>query len=178
MDKNIQKEKLTRRRFLKRTLMGSGALFVSQFVPIGCSTKEAPFNIKLEFFTPEEFTVMQAIAGRIIVKITPDDVDSDDVQLANQIDKFLYTLDPEIQAQFKQLLVVFNSALFAFIFDFKFSSFTDMTTEEQDKYLEDWMTSKYTFRRTAFQGLKRLCMNIFYADSRSWKAIKYEGPAL
>ena len=64
---------------------------------------------------------------------------------------------------------------FAFLFDFRFSSFLDMNAADQDSYLEDWMTSSLEFRRTGYQALKRTCLSMFYTDTRSFADIGYHG---
>jgi len=101
--------------------------------------------------------------------------DEGEIDVAGRADVFLSTADPEIRDQIHQLLTVFNAPFFTFLFDFRFSSFLNMSPQDKDSYLEDWMKSILGLRRTGFQALKRLCMSMYYTDSRSWKEIGYEG---
>jgi hypothetical protein len=80
-----------------------------------------------------------------------------------------------VQDQLHQLFTVFNAPFFTFLFDFRFCSFLNMSALDKDSYVLDWMTSKFGFRRTGFQALKRVSLSMFYTDSRSWKEIGYEG---
>lgn len=130
---------------------------------------------QLHFFSPHEYLIMQAVADRIVGSPKSNAPSASDIGVALRADVFLSMADPEIQDQFHQLLTVFNAPLFTFLFDFRFSSFINMKTEDQDSYLEDWMTSIIGFRRTAFQALKRTSLSMFYTEPRSWKEIGFDG---
>ncbi len=118
---------------------------------------------------------MEAVADRIVGNLKDAAPTASQVGVALRADKFLSGADPEIQEQFHQLLMVFNAPAFTFLFDFRFFSFINMKTEDQDSYIDDWMTSVIGFRRTGFQALKRPSLSMFYTDPRSWKDIDFEG---
>lgn len=166
----------TRRKFLKETLLGAGFLSTARFLT-ACGNGDIPnaVTLQLKFFSPDEYTIMQAVAARVVGSAAPGGFVASDIDVALRADAFLAGAEPEIQEQYHQLLTVFNSPLFTFLFDFRFSSFVAMSPEQQDTYLADWMTSPLSFRRTAFQALKRTCMSMFYTDSRTWPEIGYEG---
>jgi hypothetical protein len=167
----------SRRRFLKETLFGVIALAAAKIIPLDSAHAEIASEIQqqLKFFSPLEFLIMKKTAARIVGTSSSGNVGTDEVNVALRADTFLAGADPEIQEQFHQLLTVFNGALFAFLFDFRFSSFVDMSSADQDSYLQSWMTSALSFRRTAFQALKRISLSLFYTDSRSWSEIHYDG---
>ncbi len=162
---------LSRRTFLKQSLFGS--LFLS-FGGILRPTSVQDGDIQgLVFFSEHEFEIMKAVATCIIDLNSTDSLTAAEVAL--RADKFLSAEHPEIQDQIHTLLYVFNAPLFAFLFDFRFSSFISMAAEDQKTYLEDWMTSVLAFRRTGFQALKRTSLSMYYTDSRSWPGIRYDG---
>jgi len=130
---------------------------------------------RLDFFSDHEFIVFQAIAERMIGAPSEGNPSAALLNITMRADKFLSGTDPEVQEQFHQLLTVFNAPFFAFLFDFRFSSFISMSAEDQDSYIEDWMTSTFAFRRTGFQALKRVCLIMFYTEPRSWPEIGYDG---
>lgn len=169
-------KRTTRRKFLKETLLGAGFLSTARFLT-ACGTGTTPASIagRLKFFSVDEYDIMRHVADRIVGAAGADGIAAHDIDAALRADAFLAGADPEVQEQFHQLLTVFNAPLFTFLFDFRFSSFVAMRPGDQDTYLEDWMTSSLSFRRTAFQALKRTCMSMFYTDSRSWPEIGYEG---
>ncbi|MFQ5799897.1 MAG: hypothetical protein ACE5H0_14560 [Bacteroidota bacterium] len=169
----------SRRTFLRQTAFGVAALWSSALLPISCSQyKDVPQEIlrRLTFLSGHEYLVVKAVAGRLIRKVLRTDPDAHEIEIALRVDKFLAAAHPELQRQFHQLLVVFNSPIFAFLFELRFSSFLDMDPPVQDAYLRSWMTSGIQFRRTAFQALKRLCVGLFYLDDRTWESIGYRGP--
>ncbi|MBI5463475.1 MAG: hypothetical protein HY966_00810 [Ignavibacteriales bacterium] len=130
---------------------------------------------QLKFFSPDEYLILQSAAERIVGPASAGAPSAAEIDVALRADAFLAGADPEIQEQFHLLLTVFNHPVFTFLFDFRFSAFVNMNDDEKDSYIEDWMTSPIAFRRTAFVGLKRLCMSMYYTDARSWPAIGYDG---
>jgi hypothetical protein len=161
----------SRRKFLKETLFGALTLSVTKLFPLSISGAEIASEMQplLKFFSPNEFLIMQAVGERIV------GAPASEVNVALRADQFLSMADPEVQEQFHQLFTVFNGALFTFLFEFRFSSFINMSAKEQDSYIQSWMTSSLAFRRTAFQALKRVSLSMFYTDNRSWNEIGYNG---
>jgi hypothetical protein len=159
----------TRRAFLKETLLGVGALALARpFSSLGASSGELT---DLAFFSEEEHAIVAAAAQRLLG--IPEESRSPAIDVALRADRFLSAEDPEVQEQIHLLLTIFNSQIAAFVFNLKFSSFLEMGPESQDDYLDGWMTSRLGFRRTAFQGLKRLCMSMYYTHPASFAPIGY-----
>jgi len=167
----------SRRKFLRETLFGVAVLSAAKLIPFDIARADiaAEIRLPLKFFSPNEFLIMQAVAERIVGTPARNGPTAGAVNVALRADQFLIGADPEVQEQFHQLLTVFNAALFTFLFEFRFSSFVDMSPEDQDSYLQSWMTSSYEFRRTAFQALKRISLSMFYTEGRSWNEIGYDG---
>jgi hypothetical protein len=172
-----KKDSSSRRKFLKQTTFGIAALGIARFFPSAGLRNTLPLDVEeqLEFFSPHEYLIMKAVGERMVGGPTDGDPDASQLGVALRADKFLAGADPEIQEQFHQLLTVFNGAFFTFLFDFRFSSFLNMSAEDQDSYLADWMSSVIGFRRTAFQALKRTSLSMFYTEPRSWREIGFEG---
>jgi hypothetical protein len=168
---------VSRRKFLKESLYGIAVLSASKFFPAGALLAEEARQIPgtLAFFSKREYFIFEAIAERIIGPPTAGQPGIRDIGVAARADHFLAGADPEVQDQLHQLFTVFNAAFFSFLFDFRFSSFMNMSPSDKDSYITDWMTSSLGFRRTAFQALKRVSLSMFYTDGRSWKEIGYEG---
>ncbi|HTY59338.1 MAG TPA: hypothetical protein VMF59_10985 [Bacteroidota bacterium] len=167
----------SRRRFLRRTLFGTAALFVAPLLPHGSLRAQTGGDTgrKLLFFSEEEYAVVSAAAARLTGYTAGDPGSKETIDRAQRADQFLSTEDPEIQDQIHLLLRVFNSPIASFFFSFKFSSFSAMDASGQDSYIEGWMTSSLGFRRTGFQALKRLSMSMHYTDERSWPEIGFHG---
>ena len=170
-------EPIGRRRFLKKTLFGVAALSAARLLPSACADAKIPQSVsgKLTWFSGQEYLVVSAVSARLTGHGASGSSPDKGIDVALRADRFLATEDPEIQEQIHFLLTLFNSAVVAAVLEFKFSSFLEMAPEAQDDYLEGWMTSGISFRRTAFQALKRLCMSMHYTDARSSEEIGYHG---
>lgn len=127
----------------------------------------------LRFFSRHEHRLLQAVAERLVG--TAGAAPADVIDIAGRADAYLALEDPEIQSQIHLLLAIFGSRLFAFLLDFRFEPFLKMDADAQVSYLEDWMSSPLEFRRTGFVALKRICLSMYYTDSRSFAAVGYEG---
>lgn len=167
-----------RRFFIKKTLLGTGALAFAQFLPVGCS-RHLPASEKyenLEFFSAEEAYLLSQIAGRIIPLHEGEESHLYDV--IERLDEYFAGAFPEDQKEFSRLLTVFNNPVFVFIFSGSFTSFDRMSDTQKDAYLRGWMISIWGFRRTAFQALKRLIMSMHYTRDASWAEIGFGGPLI
>ncbi len=162
----------SRRRFLKQTFFGAVALSAGALIPASTAAVEVPEEIKrrLRFFSPHEYAVMTDVAARIIGRPSEGGVD-----VALRADGYLAGADSEIQEQMHQLFGLFDSVFIAFLFDFRFSSFLNMSSQDQSSYIADWMNSRLGFRRTVFQALKRTSLSMYYTDPLSWGEIGYRG---
>ena len=162
----------TRRTFLKETFVGATILCAAKYSPVAAfALRDSDTAGKLLFFSQKEYLIVSAVAERIIGVAASET----SIRVAVRADAFLAAADPEIQEQFHLLLTVFNSPVFTFLFDLRFSNFLSMNEADKESYLLDWMTSNLAFRRTGFQGLKRLCMSMYYSDARSHAEIGYDG---
>jgi hypothetical protein len=165
---------VSRRTFLKETILGATVLSAAQFLPGYRAFAVPPGEVfKAQFFSPHELFILRAVAERLIGPSPATRPGATDIGVAERADRFLGEADPEVQEQIHLLLSIFNAKLFSFLFDFRFSSFLDMRPDIQDAHIASWMTSRLGFRRTGFQALKRLCMSMFYTDERTFSEIGY-----
>ena len=167
----------SRRKFLKESIAGFVVLSSARAFPAMLLSPGfgGPAAEPLRFFSQHEHLLIRTIADRIVGERLTSQGGGEPIDVAGRADQFLSTADPEVQEQIHLLLTVFNSPLFTFLFDLRFSSFLSMTPDGQDSYLQDWMLSRLAFRRTGFQALKRLCVSMYYTDKVSWDAIGYSG---
>ena len=90
------------------------------------------------------------------------------------IDQALLQLDPAVQSQVGWLLILFQWG--PPLFQLKLKTFTSLTPQERDEYLQGWVTSRSDTRRLAFRALKNLSMLGYYSQDATWKGIHYDGP--
>jgi hypothetical protein len=180
-----------RRRFLKKTIGGAALLAAAGAVPLALRKTQlrAPKG-PLRFFTPAEYSVFAAVAERILARGTadvprelegvlasrPPAPSSAEVDVAGKADAFLAPIDATSAKELKQLLALFDNALFSVVTGGPPRPFTRMTAAEQDAHLERWATSRMAVRRTGFQALKRLSAAVYYGSPETYPSVGYPGP--
>jgi hypothetical protein len=183
----------TRRGFLKKTLGGAALLAAAGAVPVALRKtrlREPPHNLK--FFTVAEYSVFAAVADRVLAR---DPAHSDippelasvlagrpkgpspaEIDVAGKVDEFLAPLDPASAKDLKQLVALFDNALFSFLTGGPARPFTQMDPTEQDAHLARWATSRIAIRRTGFQAMKRLVAAVYFGSPETFASVGYPGP--
>ena len=181
----------TRRGFLKKTLGGAALLAAAGAVPLALrKTQLRPVRSPLRFFTAAEYSVFAAVAERVLAR-GPADVPPElagvlrtrppapapaEVDVAGKADVFLAPLDAASAKDLKQLLALFDNALFSAVTGGPPRPFTRMSPDEQDAHVERWATSRMAVRRTGFQALKRLSAAVYYGSPETYASVGYPGP--
>lgn len=179
----------TRRGFLKKTLGGAALLAAAGAVPLALrKTQLREPRGPLRFFSPEEYSVFAAVADRVLARgpadlppelspqQRPAPPSATDLDVAGRADAFLAPIDETSAKELKQLLALFDNALFSVLTGGPARPFTRMTPEEQDAHLMRWATSRLAVRRTGFQALKRLAASMYYSSPLSYASVGYPGP--
>jgi len=181
----------TRRGLLKKTLGGAALLAAAGAVPLALrKTRLRAARQPLRFFTPAEYSVFAAVAERVLAR-GPSDVPQElagvlrgrppapppaEVDVAGKADAFLAPLDAASAKDLRQLLALFDNALFSVLTGGPPRPFTRMSPAEQDAHLERWATSRMAIRRTGFQALKRLSAAVYYGAPETYASVGYPGP--
>ncbi len=163
---------VTRRSVLKRGLFGGLLLLLAGGTGLALvpSRDVAPAPGTLLSFSPERFNVLVAFAARV----APPGADA--VAVARGVDLTLsYGLE-ETRQDIGKLLGLFENALPGLLLDGRALPFTRLSPEGQDAVLESWRTSRLALRRTGFQALRKLCLQAYWIQESSWKAIGYDPP--
>lgn len=180
----------TRRGLFKKTLGGALLLAAAGAVPVALQkTRERAPRKPLRFFTPAEYSVFAAVADRILATgpleaspelgpppSRPAAPLPSEVLVAEKADAFLAPLDAASAKDLKQLLMLFDNALFSVVMGGPPRPFTQMSPEEQDKHLRAWATSRLAIRRTGFQALKRLAAAVYFGSPETYASVGYPGP--
>lgn len=172
---------VSRRGFLKRTLLGSALLAAAGAVPLALRKgidRALPADAKLVFLTPAEYSVFAAVADCVVPKLDPGQPTAAELGVALKVDQLLSRADPDTRHDFKQLLGLFDNALAAFVLDGRTRPFTQLSPDEQDEALRQWRDSRLPLRRSGFQSLQRLSLALYYCDPKVYAGIGYLGPPL
>ncbi len=184
---------------LKKTVGGAALLVVAGSVPVALRKtrlRPLPVGRKLQFFTPAEYSIWAAVADRILAQqptaasgdaggaaaeealkaARPPAPSPEQVDVAGKADAFLAPLPESDRKDLKQLLALFDNALFSFVTGGPPRPFTRMDAAEQDAHLRGWETSRLAVRRTGFQAMKRLCCALYFSSPATYASVGYPGP--
>jgi hypothetical protein len=188
----------SRRGLIKKTLGGAALLAVAGAVPIALrKTKLRPPQRALRFFTAAEYSIWAAVADRVLAQeatAATREPENDfaeaslqaakrpraptpaQVGVAEKADAFLAPLPRSDAKDLKQLLALFDNALFSLLSGGPARPFTQMDPDEQDAHLRAWRTSRLAIKRTGFQAMKRLCCAIYFGAPETYASVGYPGP--
>jgi hypothetical protein len=163
---------VNRRTFLRRGLFGGAILAVGGTgLALWPSLLERKPRSPLKALDEKEFAVLAAVASRTVRA-----EGADPVQMAHGVDELMGRAVPEVRADFKKLLGLFENALAGLIFDGRPKPFTRLSPEAQDAVLEHWRNSRITIRRAGYQALRKLTAAAHYAQPSTWASVGYPGP--
>jgi len=168
----------TRRGLLKKTLGGAALLAAAGAVPLALRQtrlRQAPKG--LLFFTPAEYSIWAAVADRVLIEEKPSGAPTAaQMDVAAKADVFLAPLPEVDRKDLKQLLALFDNALFSLVQGGPPKPFTAMSPEEQDAHLRRWEVSRLAIQRTGFQAMKRLSCALYFSAPATYASIGYAGP--
>ena len=98
------------------------------------------------------------------------------IDVAAKADAFLAPLPQNDRKDLKQLLALFDNALFSALQGGPPRPFTQMSPQDQDAHLRRWQTSRLALQRTGFQAMKRLSCALYFSDPRTFASVGYPGP--
>jgi hypothetical protein len=165
--------RVQRRVFLKRGIFGGALLATAGGLGLGFWPTSSTFRPKraLVALGERHFAILAAISARVVG--APG---ADPVEIAHAIDQTLSIAYEESLADLKNLLLLFDNALVAMVFDRRARPFTSLAPEEQDAVLDNWKTSSITLRRSGYRALRNLAVSAHYASPAVWESVGYPGP--
>jgi hypothetical protein len=169
----VDKEPISRRRFLRRTLTGAALLAVGGTALrhlTGYHLDEAIAR-RLRVLSPKEAIVLGAIARRLLA---PDEAGApsiEEIGVVEAADAYLAQLPPPLAADVRALIQLVEHS--PFLFSLRPSRFTRLDTAAQDAVLAGWSTSRLDVRRQGFAALKALAAMGYYGDARTFAILDY-----
>ncbi len=169
-----------RRQLLKRGVFGGALLLVGGGGALALRStlvrRQPPHPLKL--LTVDQHAVLAAVAARF----APGDgaaatwPTADALDCAGKVDALMATVHPAVGAEFRQLLGLFESALFGLVVTGTPTPFTRLSPAAQDARLEAWHHSRLALLRSGYQALKRLCHATYYSSPEVYALLGYPGP--
>jgi hypothetical protein len=176
---DLSLDKLDRRRFLKRGLVGGGLLFLAGTLPFAFrSTLRRPARAPLQLLSADEYAVFAAAAARLAPGdgAGPKWPTAEALDCAGKVDALMARVHPDVGTDFRRLLRMFESSFLGAFVAGAPRPFTRSAPAEQDARLEAWRTSRLAILRSGYQALKRLAHATYYASPEVYALIGYPGP--
>jgi hypothetical protein len=171
---------LDRRRFLKRGLVGGVLLAGAGAVPLALRSTRlgAPPRRPLALLSLEEHAVLAAVAARIAPGPGADArwPSAEALDCAGKVDALMARVHPEVGADFRKLLHLFENALVGLVVCGSPRPFTRAMPAEQDARLQAWRTSRVALLRSGYLALKRLVHATYYSSPEIYALVGYPGP--
>jgi Gluconate 2-dehydrogenase subunit 3 len=169
-----------RRRLLKRGLVGGALLVLCGLAPLALRStlvRSKPRRA-LRLLSEDEHAILTAVAARFAPGdgAGPTWPTSDALDCAGKIDALLATTHPEVGAEFRRLLRLFESAVFGLAFTGTPTPFTRLDAAAQDARLEAWRRSRLALLRSGYQAMKRLSHAVYYSSPEVYALVGYPGP--
>lgn len=167
---------LSRRGFLKVGVAGAAGAVVlgvaGRFLLGGGDYEEIAGGERPRVLSVQELAVLTMLADTVV---SPADkaVNVIDTRTAARIDLELSKAGGRIVDDVKSALKLIE---YGPVLDLKLNRFTNLTREERALYIEGLSRSSKPMFRSAYTGLRTLCMIFYYTDPRAWRRIGYGGP--
>jgi hypothetical protein len=165
---------------LKRGLLGGALLLVGGSLPLALRStlvrRRATHPLKL--LTEDEHAIFAAVTARLVPGDSAGTAwpTAEALDCAGKVDALMATTHPAVGAEFRQLLRLFESALFGLAFAGSPTPFTRCSPAVQDARLEAWRHSRVALLRSGYQALKRLAHATYYASPEVYALVGYPGP--
>lgn len=160
---------MKRRGFLKLGIVGGAILVVAgTSVALLPGDRSVRPRTPLSVLTEAQFAVLVALAARVLARTT-----ADPMSVAHAIDSTLRYAPPEVQKDLGVALGLLDNALVSLLTGRKPVPFTQLSEDGQDAALMAWRDSRIALLRSAFQGLRKLCLAAHYATPPAAAALGY-----
>lgn len=166
---------LSRRKLLRYGLGGTILLAAGGAGLALQPSRLRPPRKALEILDERSFSVLAAVVDRMIPPregFPPPAA----LGVAERIDEFLAAGDPAIADEFRQALLLVENGLAGLVMDGRPRAFTRLSPEGQQKVLDAWRTSAWSFRRMVYRALHGLCMAVYFTSPEVFPAVGYPGP--
>ena len=169
-----------RRRLLKRGVLGGALLLVGGALPLALRStlvRRRP-RAPLRLLSEDEHAIFAAVAARLAPGdgAGPQWPTAEALDCAGKVDALMVRVHPEVGAELRQLLRLFESAVFGLAFTGSPTPFTRLSPAAQDARLESWRHSRLALLRSGYQAMKRLAHATYYSSPEVYALVGYPGP--
>jgi len=169
-----------RRRLLKRGLLGGALLVLGGALPLSLRSTLVRTKPRgpLRLLSANEHAIFASVAARLAPGdgAGPKWPTAEALDCAGKVDALMAQVHPEVGAEFRQLLRLFESPVFGLAFTGSPTPFTRLPPAGQDARLEAWRHSRLALLRSGYQAMKRLAHATYYSSPEVYALVGYPGP--
>jgi len=166
--------RVSRRTILKYGLGGAGLLALGGIRLSLLPTRTVEPQTTLRVFSLEEYSILAAVADTVLAG-SHGYPHARETQIAERIDEALHACHPAMQAEFKQILGLLESAVAGFILGGRTSTFTSLSPQDRWAVLDSWRSARVQVFRIAFKALHGLVAASYYSTPDVHTRIGYPG---
>ncbi|MBI1946722.1 MAG: hypothetical protein HYS27_13575 [Deltaproteobacteria bacterium] len=160
---------MKRRGFLKLGIVGGALLAVAgTTLAVLPGDRSVRPRVPLASLSEAQFAVLVALAARVVARTT-----ADPLSVAHAVDTALRFAPPEVQKDLGLALGLLDNALVSLLTGGRPTPFTMLKEQQQDEALRRWGDSRLALLRSAYQGLRKLCLAAHYATPPAAAALGY-----
>jgi hypothetical protein len=127
----------------------------------------------LASITPAQWTILVAVAARVL-----NGTSADPKVIATRVDEALRHAPIEVRKDIGTALTLLENGLRGLLFQTNPQPFTLMNVDAQDAALHAWRDSRIVLFRSAYHGIRKLCLAAHYATPQAWPELAYPGPSI
>lgn len=124
------------------------------------------------FFSPKQNAILTSLVARVIPRNVGFETGGGDVKTIKSLDQIFHSFSPLLKTFFPLLLYIFEYSTNIFVYPF--SSFTALSPDAQDLYIEGWRRGR--LRKILLLFLTGIINQGFYVHEEVWANIGYKGP--
>ncbi|MEM9728078.1 MAG: hypothetical protein AAF997_05790 [Myxococcota bacterium] len=167
---------LSRRRFLRATLVGGGLVLGVGGAGLVALRGRAPWVDGLRVLDAHEYRTVQSLVEVMFPSTEAIPVDVTSMQLPRAFDEFLAGEPEHNVKDLKSALFLIEFGPLAF--DRRLTTFSRLGLEERLGHWNSWATSSVLLRRQVSIAMRKFFNLVYFDNEAVWPYIGYPGPSM
>lgn len=167
---------LSRRRFLKASLVAGGAILGVGGAGLFALRGPAPQVQGLQVLDAHEYRTLQSLVAVMLPKTTAIPIEASPMDLPRAFDGFLAD-EPEHNVKDLQKALVLIE-LGPLVFDKKVTTFSRLGIDERTEHWNSWAVSDNLLRRQVSIAMRKFFNLVYFDAEQVWPHIGYPGPSM
>ena len=167
---------LSRRRFLKASLVAGGAMLGIGGGGLLALRGRAPKVQGLAVLDAHEYRTLQSLVEVMLPKTDAIPIDAASMDLPREFDAFLADEPEQNIKDLRKALVLIEFG--PLVFDKKLTTFSRLDVAERTSHWEGWALSDSVLRRQVSVAMRKFFNLVYFDTEQVWPYIGYPGPSM